>query len=155
MDTSIRKIHLTTRKYITNIQQAYGLRVFQHHTDDDTSAMLWVEATRKHIPSPALLYKQQGKLRGIECKYLLENYFMLVLQTPLQVEVLKKCAPNSIICIDDTHGTNSYDFYLTTVLTVDEFGEGYPTAWCLSDRTDFGAIIDFLRAVQKNIALDI
>ena len=68
---------------------------------------------------------------------------MLVMQTPLQAEVLKKCAPNSIICIDDTHGTNSYDFYLTTVLTVDEFGEGYPTAWCLSNRTDFGAIVDF------------
>ena len=30
-----------------------------------------------------------------------------------------------------------------------------PTAWCLSNRTDFGAIVDFLRAVQKNIALDI
>ena len=53
---------------------------------------------------------------------------MLVLQTPLQVEVLRKCTPNRIICIDDTHGTNSYDFYLTTVLTVDEFDEGYPTA---------------------------
>ena len=127
VDTSIRRIHLTTRKDITNIQQAYGLCDFQHHTDDATSVMLWVEATRKHIPSPVLLYKQQGKVPGIECKYLLENDFMLVMQTPLQAEVLKKCAPNSIICIDDTHGTNSYDFYLTTVLTVDEFGEGYPT----------------------------
>ena len=155
VDTSLRRIHLTTRKDITNIQQAYGLRDFQHHADDATSVMLWVEATRKHIPSPVLLYKQQGKLPGIECKYLLENDFMLVLQTPLQAEVLKKCAPNRIICIDDTHGTNSYDFYLTTVLAVDEFGEGYPTAWCLCNRTDFGAIVDFLRAVQKNIVLGI
>ena len=29
-----------------------------------------------------------------------------------------------------THGTNSYDFNLVTVLVVDEFGEGYPIAWC-------------------------
>ena len=86
--------------------------------------MLWVEATHKHIPSHVLLYKQQGKVPGIECKYLLENDVMLVLQTPLQAEV-QKSAPNSIICIDDTHGTTSYDFYLTTVLTVDEVGEGY------------------------------
>ena len=65
------------------------------------------------------------------------------------------CTYNSIICIDGTHGTNSYDFYLTTVLTVDEFDAGYPTAWCLSNRTDFGAIVDFLRAVHMNIAFDI
>ena len=127
MDNSIR-IHLITRKDITNIQQAYGLRDFQHHTDDATSVMLWVEATHKNIPSPVLFYKQQRKLPGIECKYLLENDFMLVLQTPLQAEVLKKCAPNSIVNIDDTHWTSIYDFYMTTVLTVDSFGEGYPTA---------------------------
>ena len=36
VDTSLRRIHLTTRKDITNIQQAYGLRDFQHHADDAT-----------------------------------------------------------------------------------------------------------------------
>ena len=48
---------------------------------------------------------------------------------------------NKIICVDDTHGTNSYDFNLMTVLVVDEFGEGYPTAWCISNRTDLIAML--------------
>ena len=77
------------------------------------------------------------------------------MQIPLQAEVLKKCTPNNIICIDDTHGTNSYDFYLTTLLIVDEFGERYPTAWYLSNSTDFGAIIDFFQAVRENVGMNI
>ena len=90
-----------------------------------------------NLPSPVLLYKPQGELPGADCPHLRKNDLDLVLQTPLQAEVLKKCAPDNIICIDDTHGTSPYDFYLTTLIIVDELGEGYPTAWYLSNRTDF------------------
>ena len=69
--------------------------------------------------------------------------------------MLKKCALNNIICIDDTHGTNSYDFYLTTLLIVDEFGEGYPTAWFLFNRIDFGVIIHFFQEVRENVGMNI
>ena len=51
--------------------------------------------------------------------------FLLALQTPMQKELLITFGKN-IICMDDTHGTNSYDFSLITVLIVDEFGEGCP-----------------------------
>lgn len=34
---------------------------------------------------------------------------------------------------EEEHGTNQYDFILTTLLVVDEFGEGIPTAWMLSN----------------------
>ena len=30
--------------------------------------------------------------------------------------------------MDDTHGTNSYDFSLITFLVVDEYGESFPAA---------------------------
>ena len=30
--------------------------------------------------------------------------------------------------------TNGYDFPLTTVVVVDEFGEGFPVAWCISNK---------------------
>ena len=49
--------------------------------------------------------------------------------------------------MDDTHGTNSYDFSLITVLVVDEYGEGFPAAWCLCNRTDKYILIDCLTAV--------
>ena len=110
---------------------------------------------KKHNPNTVLLFKQQGEMPSSDCQTLQENDFLHVLQMPLQAEVLKKIGPDRIICIDDTHGTNSYDFHLTTVLIVDEFGEGYPTAWCLSNRIDCGTLIYFFRAIKKNLGLNI
>ena len=75
---------------------------------------------------------------------------MLVLQTPLQKHVLQTFGKN-IVCMDDTHGTNSYHFSLITVLVVDDFGEGNPVAWCLCNRTDLYILVDFLMAVKKNV----
>ena len=75
---------------------------------------------------------------------------MLVIQTPNQKQLLQAFGSN-IICMDDTHGTNSYHFSLITVLVVDEFGEGCPVAWCLCNRTDLYILIDFLMAVRKNM----
>ena len=65
--------------------------------------------------------------------------------------MLCKCGHNKIICVDDTHGTNSNDFNLTTIFVDDEFGEGYPTAWCISNRTDLIAMLYYFEAIQRNI----
>ena len=76
--------------------------------------------------------------------------FILILQTPLQEDMLLNFGSN-IICMDDTHGTNSYDFSLITFLVVDEYGEGFPAAWCLCNRTDKYILIDCLMAVRKRV----
>lgn len=34
------------------------------------------------------------------------------------------------------HGLNNYDFELTTIMVVDEFGEGVPVAFMFSNRKD-------------------
>ena len=54
------------------------------------------------------------------------------------------------VCMDATHGTNMYDFNLITVLVVDEFGEGIPTAWAITNREDVTLLVEFLRAIEKN-----
>ena len=54
-----------------------------------------------------------------------------------------------------THGTNSYDFNVTTILVVDEFGEGYPTAWCISNRTYLIAMVYHVEAIQRKIGYKI
>ena len=64
-----------------------------------------------------------------------EKDFILVIQTPLQAAMLKEFG-NNIILIDSTHRTTGYDFQLITIVVVDELGEGYPIAWCLSNRED-------------------
>ncbi len=51
---------------------------------------------------------------------LLKNDFVLAIQTSLQVELMKICGPNKLICIDATHGTNVYNFTLITIVVVDD-----------------------------------
>ena len=144
------RIHLTTRKDITNIERSFGLHGNKRHDDDATSVMLWVEEMRKTgTKSPVLVYKRQGeKITGCN---LHEKDFVLGIQTPLQAEMLKTFGNNSIICIDATHGTNGYDFELITVMVVDEFGEGYPIAWCISNRTDLSLLLTLFKAIKQRV----
>ena len=44
-----------------------------------------------------------------------------------------------------------YDFKLTTILVVDEFGEGCPAAWCLSNREDLPLLRVFFDAIKKAV----
>ena len=51
--------------------------------------------------------------------------------------------------MDSTHGTNHYDFYLTTLLIVDEWGEGVPVAWLVSNHETTAVLVEFLKAVKE------
>ena len=65
--------------------------------------------------------------------------------------VTKTFGDQNIVCIDSTHGTNSYHFTLTTILVVDEFGEGYPCALCISNGEDFFVLDQFFKAIKEKI----
>ena len=132
---NVNRLHLTTRKDIHNIERSFGLRRAERHKNDATSVDVWVQDMVKCDTNPVLLYKPQDQDTTQDCPSLGRNDFILVLQTPLQRDLLNTFG-NNIVCMDDTHGTNSYDFSLITVLVVDEFGEGCPVAWCLCNRTD-------------------
>ena len=64
----------------------------------------------------------------------------------------KPCSRNLAVrvCIDSTHGTTGYDFYLTTLMFVDEFGSGFPVAWCLSNHEDTTFMTVFFNAIKQN-----
>ncbi len=53
--------------------------------------------------------------------------------------------------MDSTHGTNSYDLYLTTVLVLDDYGEGVPLAWLLSNREDTLILVEFMKNIKARI----
>ena len=109
----LERIHLTTIKDLANIEKASGI-------DDATSVSIWVEEMKERGQNnPVLSYKPQGTLMK-DCHNLTKDDFFLVLQTPLQADMLKQFS--KIICIYGTHGTNGYDFTLVTLLVVDEFG---------------------------------
>ena len=49
--------------------------------------------------------------------------------------------------MDATHKTNQYDFQLISILVIDEFGEGVPAAWLISNREDQLVLSPFLAAI--------
>ena len=104
---------------------------------------------KKSDNDPVLLYKPQGK----SDKIMSEEDFVLALQTPFQAHMLQSCGHEKIICIDSTHGTNAYDFSLTTVVVVDEFGEGYPVAWCPSNKTDTSILTCFFKSIKEKVGV--
>lgn len=56
-----------------------------------------------------------------------------------------------VVCVDATHGTNMYAFYLITIMVLDDFGEGVPVAWCLSDKEDTFSLINFLKHLHDRV----
>ena len=122
---------MITRKDISYIERLFGLWETEKQPDVAISTALWEEELRQRgDTNPVLLFKEQGKLLdGYD--HLKKDDRMMILQTPLQANLIKKFA-KKVVCIDSTHKTTGYDFLLITILVVDEYGEGLPVAWCLS-----------------------
>ncbi|KAE9522891.1 hypothetical protein AGLY_016702 [Aphis glycines] len=60
---------------------------------------------------------------------------MLIKLTLTQKVVLHKFS-NGKLCTDSTHDTNQYNFNLTSIVSIDEFREGYPGTFCISTKID-------------------
>ncbi|KAF5277287.1 hypothetical protein FQR65_LT16036 [Abscondita terminalis] len=152
VDESFSRIHLTTMKDIRNISETFNVN-FQVKKDinDFFSVDIWVN---QMLEGPIernciLLYKKQHF--NDERFNVRKEDFMLGLMFPVQSHILKKFGNGGIICMDATHGTNPYDFHLVTVLTIDEFGHGFPTAFLFSNREDYVVLKYFLTAIKDKI----
>ena len=56
---------------------------------------------------------------------------------------------SNLVCMDATHGTNHYDFNLVSVLILDDFGEGVPVGWMVSNKEDNNVLTEFLRSLHE------
>lgn len=90
-----------------------------------------------------LYFKKQDQLSSYE------DDFELALMTLPQQQLLQKLGSEKL-CIDSTHGTNIYKFFLTTLLTVTEDGSGMPCAYLISKRVDTETLVRFFEAIKKN-----
>ena len=45
--------------------------------------------------------------------------------------------------------TCSYDFNLTSIVVIDDYGEGIPVAWMVSNKEDTHVLSQFLKAVRR------
>ena len=149
----LERTHLIMKKDLYNIEKAFKLRGDQRHSDDATSVRIWIEELKDQDgDNPVRFYKPQGQKEGIIGHNIgLDVHdFAIVIQTPLQAEMLRGCGNNNVVCVDATHGTNTYDFQLITILVMDEFGEGFPAGWCISNKEDHILLSNFYRHVRQH-----
>ena len=118
------------------------------HANDLSSVSAWVEEIKSLNYNPVLLYKIQGMPQSDEMDNIADQDFVLAIQTEFQRDMLMKFG-NSTVCVDATHGTNMYDFHLITLLVIDEYGEGIPVVWVITNREDALLLMEFLKEVKK------
>jgi len=142
----VRRDHLTSRKDLHNIKLQYNLNLIQKDSDDAKSVLLWVSEMQAADFNPVLCFKSQGDpstYTGVE-----DNDFLLGIQTEFHKEMFENHAMK-LICVDATHGTNSYDFQLITVMVVDDFDQGVPVAWLISNRENEATLSVFFSAIRS------
>lgn len=148
VEEHITRKHLVDKRDLFNIKRDYNLDKDVAHKNDAFSVEMWVkEQESLQDDSPVLYYKKQGCDDGSS---LSTDDFMIVLMTPYQKDVISKYASEKI-SVDTTHKPTDYDFLLTSLVTVDEFGAGCPVAFCLSNRIDGVAMAEFFKPVEKKI----
>ena len=140
----IHKAH--TRQYLHNVKAQFNIDGIIRHKNDLTTVMAWVEEMSMLGYNPVLVFKPQGVVSSSACI----DDFLLVLQTHFQCDMLKQFGSNAI-CIDSTHGSNAYHFNLTSIVIVDDCGEGLPVGWMLSNKEDKQMLIQFFRAIKQRV----
>ena len=146
----ISREHLVTLQDKQNICRQYNIEGIQRHSNDLQSVKIWVEEMSSQIYNPVLLHKVQGEEPCIEMENLRKEDMLLVIQTEFQRDMMVKFG-NNIVCLDATHGTTMYDFLLITAIIVDDYGEGVPVAWTLSNREDKIVLVNFLKSVKARV----
>ena len=73
------------------------------------------------------------------------------MQTRFQCDMLKKFGSNCVY-IDSTHSTN-HDFPLTTLMVIDEFREGVPVAFMVSNHETAAVIEAFDESIKSRVGI--
>lgn len=133
-ESNLQRIHLLTRKDLYNIQSSFNLCSSSvRHPSDGLSVDSWVTEMQK-TDNCVLYYKPQGTVSEEHLQLKSED-FVLIIMNEAQCEILKKYG-SDCICLDGTHGMNSYNFELNTLLVIDGLRQGFPGAFLISNRTD-------------------
>lgn len=144
----LNREHLISRQDLHNIKKQYNIDGVIRHQNDLISTSAWVEDMKNLKYNSVLLFKRQGEEQNDHMDNVSDKDFILCLQTEFQRDMLIKFGSN-VICIDSTHGTNAYDFYLTTLLVLDEYEEGIQVGWMISNREDTLMLMLFFNAIKE------
>src|SRR6218665_21201 len=150
--SSVNALQFLRKQDLVNIVRKFGIQKDKvQYKNDAHSVAAWIHSTRQQLSSKNLVrfIKFQGESAAVNLK---SEDFMLVLASDAQIIGARQfCGPNQEVCLDSTHGMNSYDFQLMTLLGIVEHGEGYPFAFFYSNHVDEGAMHGFLQVVKEAI----
>lgn len=148
-DFTLQRVYLLTRQDLYNIEMSSNLQSKAvRHTQDAVSVDAWVKQMQSEGDC-VLFYKPQC-VSLEEFPQLKPEDFILIIMTQAQLEILKKYG-NDCICLDGTHGLNSYNFELNTLLVLDELREGFPCAFLFSNRSDTEVLTLFFECIKSKL----
>ena len=132
---------------VRNVKSSAALNYICHE-DDGTSLLAYINDLSSKQFNCIQLFKPQlttSSIPGIQ-----KDDFLLVIMTEVQMDILKRQnAIDSILIADATHGTNAYNFQLTTLMALDERRKGYPVAYLISKRVNTANLIAFFESLKK------
>ncbi|KAF4524994.1 hypothetical protein B566_EDAN014136 [Ephemera danica] len=152
------RLRCLTSKDIHNIKYSAGIQEeYKLNSSDHASVNMWVQ--RLQEKNQVSYYKPQGKVDP-EHPELEESEFVLILQTEEQVQLARKfCNANEnipsgsgIVCIDSTHGLG-YDMQLTTLMSIDETGAGFPLAEMISSKVNSNTLSLFFTHLKAKTGI--
>ena len=139
---------MLNKKDISNIKIQYNIEGIQRHQNYLISVSSWVKEMEALEYSPVLIFKQQGDQANELCSNLKTNDFLLVIQTEFQRDMLRSHGASGI-CVDATYKINDYDFNLITFMALDDYQEGIPVVWTLSNSEDKLVLVHILEAIRE------
>ena len=139
--------HLISEKDVNNIRKQFNVGDIKKHSNDFVSVATVVEEMETLDYNAILLFKQQGEKPNDKCALLDIHDFLLVFQTEFQNDMFVNHGHKGV-CIDATYNINEYDFLLITLLVLDDYQEGIPIAWGISNREDKLILKYFFQALK-------
>uniref|UniRef100_A0A1X7VQF6 ZSWIM1/3 RNaseH-like domain-containing protein n=1 Tax=Amphimedon queenslandica TaxID=400682 RepID=A0A1X7VQF6_AMPQE len=135
----IIRTHLMVRQDISNLHNIHK------HTNDSTSTAMWVAELREteNGYNAILAFKPQGEFVE-EIDDIPKECFLPCIQSEFQRDMMKQFG-NDVICIDETHSSNIFNFLLITVMVIDSYGEGVPVALAISSKEDSCTLTQFFK----------
>lgn len=139
-------LSLISMKDLHNIKRDFQLFDDRRDHNDFVSVHKMVDYLNEQDDKTIRYFRLPGSQLEAESR---SSSLMIVLATDFQVSMLKKFGEKGTICLDSTHGTAGYGYSLTSIVVIDDFGNGMATAFCLSSNTSQIELKDFLEAVVK------
>ena len=141
--------HLINKKDLRSIKNHF--RIEDNIVRRDPNEVISLRLAVEHHKESVLFFKCQGE-KSSEFPELDENDFVLAYaqkdQTEVALELLKQ--QNSAVKSDGTHGLNTCDFLLHTLMTVDRSKKVFPFSFLISNKETYTVLkIWFTKLKQK------